>query len=80
MNRRLIIRPEAESDLADAAIWYESHEPDLGSKFISEIYSAIARALRSPESLRVFAEIQKSVAFSLDDFPIAFSSSFGPIH
>ena len=26
MNRRLIIRPEAESDIIDAAVWYESRE------------------------------------------------------
>ena len=65
MNWRLIIRPEAEADLTDAAIWYESHEPDLGSKFISEIYSAIARALRSPESftrLRRNPEVRRVLA------------------
>jgi hypothetical protein len=30
MNRRLIIRPEAEADLTDTAVWYDSREPGLG--------------------------------------------------
>jgi len=34
MNRRLIIRPEAEADLTDAAEWYDSRELDLGLKFV----------------------------------------------
>jgi len=50
MNRRLIIRPEAESDLTDAAVWYDSREFGLGLELISEVNSAIARALENPES------------------------------
>src|SRR5215217_1528173 len=50
MNRRLIIRPEAEADLTDAAAWYDSHEPGLGLELLSEIHSGIARALKNPES------------------------------
>lgn len=50
MNRRLIIRPEAEADLTDAAVWYDSREFGLGLELVSEINSAIARALKNPES------------------------------
>jgi len=50
MNRRLIVRPEAEADLTDAAMWYDSRDPTLGLDLISEVHSAIARALKSPES------------------------------
>ena len=50
MNRRLIIRPEAEADLTDAALWYDSRELGLGLELISEVHSAIARALKNPES------------------------------
>ena len=50
MNRRLIIRPEAEADLTDAAGWYDSREPGLGLEFLLEVHSAIARALKNPES------------------------------
>ena len=50
MNRRLIIRPEAEADLGKAAVWYDSREPGLGLDLMSEVHSAIARALKSPQS------------------------------
>ena len=50
MNRHLIVRPEAEADVTDAAVWYDSREPGLGLALISEVHSAIARALKSPES------------------------------
>jgi toxin ParE1/3/4 len=50
MNRRLIIRPEAEADLTDAAVWYDSREAGLGLELISEVNSAIARGLKNPES------------------------------
>jgi plasmid stabilization system protein ParE len=49
MNRRLIIRPEAEADLTDAAAWYDSREPGLGLQLLSEVHSGIARALEDPE-------------------------------
>ena len=50
MNRRLIVKPEAEADITDAAVWYDSRELGLGLEFISEIRSAISRALNTPES------------------------------
>ena len=50
MNRRLVVRPEAEADITDAAVWYDSRQPGLGLELISEVRSAIARALWRPES------------------------------
>lgn len=54
MSRRIIVRPEAEADIVDAAMWYDSREAGLGLELVSEVRSAISRALISPESfLRV---------------------------
>ena len=50
MNRQLIVRPEAEADIADAAMWYDSRELGLGLQLLSEVHSAIVRALKNPES------------------------------
>ena len=50
MNRRLIIRSEAEADLTDAAVWYDNREFGLGLELTAEVHSAIARALTRPES------------------------------
>ncbi len=41
MSRRLIVRLEAESDITEAALWYESRESDLGLELIAEIRAAI---------------------------------------
>jgi plasmid stabilization system protein ParE len=50
MNRRLIVRPEAEADITNGAVWYESRESGLGLELISDVHSAIARALKNPDS------------------------------
>jgi toxin ParE1/3/4 len=56
MSRRLIVRPEAEADITDAAIWYESRDPGLGVELISEIQTAITRALKDPELFPLLRE------------------------
>ena len=74
MNRRLIIRPEAEADLIDAAVWYDSHELGLGLQLTAEVHSASQEPYSVLSPSYVCAEIHSSVVFSLDDFLIAFSS------
>lgn len=37
MNWRVVIRPEVERDVAEAAAWYDAREPGLGSEFVEEI-------------------------------------------
>ncbi len=46
----LIIRPEAEVDIARAALWYDAREKGLGNELLSEIHSAIDRALLRPKA------------------------------
>ena len=50
LNRHLIIRPEAEVDITNAAVWYENHEPGLGLALLSEVRAAIDRVLMQPEA------------------------------
>jgi toxin ParE1/3/4 len=57
MSRRLIIRSEAEVDLTDAATWYDSRDSKLGLELVSEVHSAISRALKNPES---FTRVRRS--------------------
>jgi plasmid stabilization system protein ParE len=56
MSKRLIIRPEAEADIANAAIWYENREQGLGDQVIEEVRAAIDRAIAAPESYARFRE------------------------
>jgi hypothetical protein len=48
MSRRLIIRPEAETDIVEAAVWYEGRERGLGLEVTGEIHAAMARASQNP--------------------------------
>ena len=48
MSRRLIVRPEAEADITEAALWYEEREAGLGLELTLEVRAAIRRALQNP--------------------------------
>lgn len=49
MKSPLIIRPEAESDLAEAYRWYEAQVPGLGSDFLLSVDAALSSIRRNPE-------------------------------
>lgn len=36
------LRPEAELDLADAALWYEEQQLELGHNFLDEVLSVLS--------------------------------------
>lgn len=78
MNRRLIIRPEAESDIINAAVWYESREVGLGFEVATEIRAAIKRAVEYPMGhmlLRKHPEVHRVLA---QRFPYRIFTSYGP--
>jgi plasmid stabilization system protein ParE len=49
MSRRLIIRPEAETEMAEAFDWYEDRVPGLGSDFLLCVDAVFDAILRSPQ-------------------------------
>ena len=48
MSYRLNIRPEAEADVMEAALWYEQRNPGLGEEFVAELNQAITPLLENP--------------------------------
>jgi hypothetical protein len=63
--RHLIVRPEAEADITNAAIWYESRERGLGLEFLTDIQQAIIRAIHDPRAylrLRKKPEVRRILA------------------
>jgi toxin ParE1/3/4 len=48
MNRRLIVREEAEADLTEAALWYDERETGLGLDLTLEVRAAIGSAVENP--------------------------------
>ena len=48
MSRRLIVRPEAEAEMADAFDWYEGRVPGLGSEFLLCVDATFESLRRTP--------------------------------
>jgi hypothetical protein len=44
----LVLAPEAEDDLLDAADWYDAQQPGLGDAFLRSVDASIARIGRFP--------------------------------
>ncbi len=55
---RLIVRPEAERDLLEAASWYEDERPGLGEQFLAEVDTLLSRVAEHPSQ---FPEIRDGV-------------------
>ena len=45
---RLIVRPDAEADIAAGYGWYEEQQEGLGTKFVEEVSSTIDAIVREP--------------------------------
>lgn len=50
MTLPVVIRPEAEADLAEAFAWYEERRPGLGDRFLLSVDAALSGIQRYPES------------------------------
>ena len=48
MTRSLLIRPQAELDVANAVRWYEEQRAGLGDEFVIELDSILRRAILRP--------------------------------
>ena len=53
MNLFLIIRPEAERDMAEARDWYEGQREGLGIEFLTAVEKVFAYVSEFPESYKV---------------------------
>lgn len=48
MTRTLIVRPEAEADLAASKLWYEEQHEGLGARFLGEVDATFRRIESNP--------------------------------
>jgi toxin ParE1/3/4 len=48
VNRTLLVRPEAQADLADAQKWYEELAAGLGRAFVEAVDDALASIIQNP--------------------------------
>jgi plasmid stabilization system protein ParE len=49
MSREIILRPEAETELAEAFEWYEERVPGLGSEFLLAVDAVFRCIIRNPQ-------------------------------
>jgi toxin ParE1/3/4 len=54
MTRLLLVRPEAEQDLAAARDWYEQKRPGLGEIFLDEVAIAMRELERDSEQAHLY--------------------------
>ena len=48
MSFRLVVRPEVDSDLREAEMWYERQRPGLGADFLRTVRKAMSRLPDNP--------------------------------
>jgi toxin ParE1/3/4 len=62
MNRRIVVRPEAESEFVEAAEWYEARSPGLGAEFLRALDATIAGIERNRfVQATVFGEVRRAL-------------------
>jgi plasmid stabilization system protein ParE len=62
MSRRLIIRPEAEAELAEAFDWYEGRVAGLGAEFLLCVDAILNAILRNPQQ---YPQVHRAVRRAL---------------
>jgi plasmid stabilization system protein ParE len=66
---RFIVRPAAEADIAEAALWYEFRSLGLGTDFLRAVDVCFAEIQRSPERFpQVYRQARRAL---LRRFPYA---------
>ena len=74
----LVIRPQAENEITETALWYEAQHPGLGSDFLKAVHAAAGRAREAPAQYpRVHGNVRRvllqrfpyMLIFSWPEFP-----------
>jgi plasmid stabilization system protein ParE len=56
MRRRTFVRPEAQTDIREAARWYEDRESGLGLRFLGEIRTSLQHIANNPLMFPIIEE------------------------
>ena len=69
MTPRFIVRPAAEAEIAEAALWYESRSLGLGADFLRAVDVCFSEIQRTPDRFpQVYRQARKAL---LRRFPYA---------
>ncbi|PKP11440.1 MAG: addiction module toxin RelE [Bacteroidetes bacterium HGW-Bacteroidetes-4] len=53
MKYKLVVKPKAEQDAKDAALWYNNKREDLGNEFLLAIEAQINAIHRNPNQFQI---------------------------
>ena len=74
MKRRTFVRPEAQTDIREAARWYEDREAGLGLRFIREIRTSLEHISQSPLRFPIVEEEVRRALLHKFPYSIYFAS------
>ena len=74
MSFQVLLRPEAEAEIGDAATWYEEQKPGLGREFIEAIFQRSMGYPSTPCLPLPVTGVETSDGFFQAGFPIASST------
>lgn len=69
----VVSHPEADEELAAAAIWYEERQPGLGNDFLNEFERTLRRVVARPERWRNFRGDNRKLNFNRFPYAIVYS-------
>jgi plasmid stabilization system protein ParE len=62
VNYRLLIRPQAKSDLRQTVRWSERQSPGVGREFVAEVEAALNRDGENPLQYQtVYGEVRRAI-------------------
>jgi plasmid stabilization system protein ParE len=69
MSRTLVVEPEAETEIAESADWYEQRNPVARRRFLRSVDRALRLIEESPEKYQiVYRQVRRAL---VDGFPYA---------
>jgi toxin ParE2 len=70
---RVVSHPEADQELAAAALWYEELQPNLGTDFLDEFERTLLRIVAEPERWRKIQGENRKLNFHRFPYAIVYS-------
>lgn len=71
MKRDAIARKAAEIEIAEAAVWYEEHQPSLGHRFLEAVDQAFEEISERPLAWPVWRAHRPYRKYLVPGFPFA---------
>ena len=70
---RVVSHPEAEQELAAAALWYDQRQPGLGEEFLKEFEATLHRIVAQPKRWRILRDDNRKLNFRRFPYAIVYN-------